>query len=200
MAEYPYTSSYGRLKEFLDKIKQSGVPDKLTQKLLQSMGFKSNTHRRFIGILKYIGFIDASGKPTELWQQFRDRRTGAAVLGGALRESYGELFALYPDAHRKDNEALTDFFSTHTKVGRGALNYIVHTFKTLAGLANFESADVTRVVPTVSEELVPVTRVGKNISAGIQISINIQLAIPATDDPKTYDLFFSAMKKHLLES
>jgi hypothetical protein len=198
MADYPYTSNVGRFKMFLEKIRQSGVPEKVTRKVLESMGFKSKNDRSFIRILKFIGLLDPSGGTTELWQKFRNRKTGGAALGDALRRAYPELFTLYPDAHRKDSEALRDFFSSHTKLGEGAIKYMVDTFKTLADLCDIQAGGPVHPVLAGPKESVQLTRIDRG--GGASININIELAIPATDDPKTYDLLFAAMRKYLIES
>ncbi len=136
----------------------------------------------------------------------RDKSKARAALAEGIREHYSELFKLYPDAHQRDNEALRNFFSTHTKVASATLELMVRTFKTAVSLADFD-APLLKTPPAAKEKttkpltaLVPKVEKEVHSSVGHSININIQLTIPATDDPKIYDSFFAAMKKHLLET
>jgi hypothetical protein len=116
MADFPYTPTANSAKRFLDHIRSAGVPEKVTHKYLEKVGFKSTNDRYILGILKFLGFVDAGGVPTKLWQAYRNRTSGGKALAAAVRQSYSDLFKTYPDANRKDNEALRNYFSAHTKV------------------------------------------------------------------------------------
>ena len=121
-------------------------------------------------------------------------------MAAALRETYGPLFKTYPNAQQTDNEALRNFFSSHSNVGEGALRYMVNTFKTLAELADF-GADPLAEEEEVEAELEPgnkVKRVLKNTTGGgMTVNVNIQLTLPASDDATIYEKLFAAMKKNL---
>jgi hypothetical protein len=142
MADFPYVPNPAGLKKFFAHIQSAGVPEKVRIKYLETVGFKSTNDRYIIGVLKFLGLIDSSGVPTDVWQKYRNRSKAAAALGGAIQSAYDDLFGTYPDAYRKDNEALRNYFSPHTKVGERTLGLIVSTFKALCELANFDSPDV----------------------------------------------------------
>jgi len=196
VAEFPYITNPARVKAFFQHIEKAGVPEKVTYRYLESSGFKSKNDRRLIPILKFIGFLDSSGVPTEDWRAYREKERARRVVATAIRRSYRDLFHTYPDGHRQDDEALHNFFAAHTTVAESTRKFMVGTFKALCELADFEAApaEVTVVEPTapaVPSALVP--------SAGIKaVNINIQLTLPATDDPAVYDNLFAALKKHLL--
>lgn len=200
MAKYPYTSNGGRFKTFTIKLRDANVPPKVTYQTLEALGFKSNNDRPFIGILRFLGLLDQNNVPTEFWQQYRDKSRSARVLANAVKSAYSNLFSLFPDAHRKDNEALRNFFRTQTNVGKGALDYMVQTFRVLVEMSDFDS--VPSPDQTVSTDIQGensfVKKIKSHSTKGYTINLNIELTIPETKDPKTYDLFFQAMKKHLL--
>ena len=131
MADYIYMSNASKLKTFLDKIQEVGVPQKLTLKSLESMGFKSTNDRPLLAIMKELGFITNSGQPEKRWLDYRNKSIAPKILAQAIKEHYVTLFQLYPDAHLKDTEALRNFFSTHTKVSSNTLEFMVRTFKTI---------------------------------------------------------------------
>lgn len=203
MPDFPYVLVPKKLKEFFGHIQTAGVPQKVTQGYLGKVGFKSANDRAILPVLKHIGFMDASGTPTERWQAYRNRQRAPGVLAIAIRSSYADLFQTYPDAHRKDTEALRNYFSAHTKVADRALSAIVTTFKALCELAHFEKAEpveATVIEPTEEPSRKTVrTTVHREEPAGITVNINIQITVPETDKPEVYDKFFAALKKNLID-
>jgi len=199
MAEFPYVLVTNSLKRFLQHLKGAGIPSRLTSKYLEGAGFKSTNDRAIIGTLKSIGFVDSSGVPTDRWKEFRSTTGGKAVLATAIQEAYADLFNPYPDAYRRDTEALRNYFSTHTKVGEKALVSIVQTFKALCEMADFEGAPA-EALPKVPKEVSAVTKGPSSSPTGMTINLNIQLSLPATEDATIYNKIFEAMKKHLLTS
>ncbi|MBZ5573299.1 MAG: DUF5343 domain-containing protein [Acidobacteriia bacterium] len=206
---YPYHVNTANVKKFLDHVQTAGVPDKVTFKYVESVGFKSSNDRALITILKFIGFVSSSGAPTDVWRAYRNKSQSRKVLAAALRKGYSTLFTTYPDANRKDNEALRNFFSSHTSVSDGTISYMVRTFKTIADMADFGSpGEAMPEIETNDDDEPEVgkgggggTVVKRKLTAGtngMTVNINIQLQIPATDKADIYDSFFAAMKKHLL--
>lgn len=208
---YPYHVNTANVKKFLEHIQSAGVPPKVTFQYITSVGFKSKNDRAILTVLKFIKFVDNSGVPTKLWQAYRVKSQSAKVLAGALKAAYKTLFDTYPDANRKDNEALRNFFSSHTSVAENTVTLMVRTFKTMADTGNFDSpADLSGAEVDGEESVVDVEEKGgggpevvkrKVVTPtpnGMTVNINIQLQIPATDKADVYDSFFAAMKKHLL--
>jgi uncharacterized protein DUF5343 len=201
MAEFPYTPNPANLKRFLDHVQSAGVPSKVTIQYITSAGFKSTNDRAILTVLKTLGFVDSSGVPTDTWRAYRDRDKARAVMATVLESSYSGLFSTYPDAYRRDNEALRNYFSAHTSVGEAVLSLIVRTFKTLAELADFEATPVA--VPGGELTPPPAVRheaVAPKLSAapGLTVNINIQLQLPATENETIYEKLFASLKKHLL--
>ena len=201
MGDYIYMANPARIRDFLQKIQSAGVPDKLTLQTLSSLGFKSSNDRPIIKVMKEIGFISSSGEPTNRWLRYRNKQIAGTVLAEGIRDHYAELYKMYPDAQMRDNEALRNFFSTHTKVSASTLNFIVLTFKTLCELADFSA--VLPISQAQTEE--PAIDVGQPLEStivgkekpGYTININIQLALPSDATKETFDAFFESMKKHL---
>lgn len=138
--EYPYVLSVDKFGEFLGRLEGIGVPDRVDQKFLETLGYTSSNDRKFVQTLRFLDLVDKqSGTPTEAYQKvFRSGEEGRIELAQVMREKYEELFNTYPDAHRKDSEALQNFFKARTKLGSRALQGIVTTFKILCSFANFE--------------------------------------------------------------
>jgi hypothetical protein len=209
MAEFPYTPKASSVSPLFAKIQSTGRPSKVTIKYIESLGFKSKSDRYLIGLLKSLGFTDSSGEPKDRWQAYRDKKQSKTELAAAIHETYSGLFSMYPDAHRKDDEALRNFFTSSTSVGEGAVGMMVSTFKALCQLADFESAYTpSPTLPTMpavdakpqavetptAMELTEST----TTSQGITVNLNIQLTLPETKDSSVYDSIFESLKKHLL--
>lgn len=201
---YPYTQNTGSLISIIKAIGKHGVPDKFTTKELPIWGFKSSNDRSCVQVLKFIGFLDPSGAPTELWRDARAHPERAAAKG--VRSGYAELFKMFPEAHRKDSEALVNFFKAKTSVGDSAIRQMVGTFKALAQFGDFdalqEPADEGSKLDT-GQGSQPTINLGGlrtgHSSAGMTINLNIELVVPTDATGDVYEKFFAAMKKHLLE-
>jgi hypothetical protein len=201
MAEFPYTPQPAKVKPLFDHIQKTGVPPKVTYKYLESVGFKSKNDRYLVGILKFVGFLDVSGRPTEIWHAYRHKEAAPEVMAKAVHTAYGDLFNTYPDAYRKDNEALRNYFSTQTAVAESTLGLIVRTFTALCELADFEGqATVVSAAPSTASTPVSASPspTASQEQPGMTVNINIQLTLPATEDASVYDKLFAAMKKYLL--
>ena len=137
-SEFPYTKNVGTMKRFFERIPEIGTPEKITFNLLYNLGFKSTNDRPIISILRFLKFTDSSGNPSEYYKIYKDKSKSRIVLGKAIKESYSELFKLYPNAEKQDINNLRNFFSTHTKGAEQTLKAMVDTFKTLCLLASFD--------------------------------------------------------------
>lgn len=201
MADFPYSYGIKKLSPFFSHIQSAAIPDKMHQQYLKKAGFTSSYDSAIIPLFKFIGFLDSSGVPTKLWREYRDKSKAGKVLASALKDSYNELFSLFPDAHRKDTEALRNYFSAHTTKGESVLTAIVSTFKTLCTLSDFDTAEITAAI---GEELQKLPEEGKlharEVLREYTININIQLQLPSTENALVYEKLFEALKKHLLFS
>ncbi len=201
MAEYPYVLTQGRLKQFLSRIQTTGTPSKVTHRWLESIGYKSKNDRLFVGVLKFIGFADSNGIPTDQYRKYKSKATAAAIMSSAVKGSYTDLYKTYPNAHVEGTKALQDWFATNTTVGQATRSNMVNTFQTLASLADFEKGVPPGVI-LEDERAVEQVRKGIVLPArgALTLNINIQLELPATRDQDIYDKLFASLSKHLLGS
>jgi hypothetical protein len=204
MAEFLYIQNPAKLGPFLDKIRSAGKPDKVSIKTIESLGFKSKNDRGLLPILKALGLVDGSGVPTERWSSFRSNSKTA--LADGIREHYAKLFALYPDAYQKDTEALHSFFSSHTSVSANTLQFVIATFRRLCSLADFTQGSTSFVLPSVAAAgqvaapaVIAHSQPVVSAAPGLTVNINVQLTLPENADATTFDEFFRAMRKHLID-
>lgn len=205
MADYAYMTATNKIKVFLDKIQEVGVPPKATQGWLAGIGFTSTNDRALIPILRQIGFVDGTGTPTRRWEEFRggDRR----VLGGAIQQGYAAFYSTYPDAHSRSTAELENIVkSTAPKLGKDAVSRVIATYRVLVSAADFgENGSAPAAPPetgpngaTPAAEPQPATLV-RGLGGGFTINVNVQLTLPETTDGAVYEKLFAAMREHLLE-
>jgi len=199
MSEIPYTPLTGKIKRYFEKFQEVGIPPKVNTSWLKVLGFKSGNDVYILRVLRYIGFIDSSGVPTDFWKQYKDPTKSGVVLAQAIRQGYKELFETYPDAHRKDREALYAYFSSKTGKAKQTVDFMVNTFVKLCQLADFEKEAPISVPAPYRPKLRGVSfKSEKGVIS--ELHINIQLHLPATNDPTVYDNLFKSLKKHLLSA
>ncbi|MEW2546069.1 DUF5343 domain-containing protein [Streptomyces sp. NPDC047002] len=206
---FPYTPTPGKLEEFLEKLQGIGVPARIDQQYLGSVGFASSNSRPFIPLMKKIGLLDGSSKPTELYTKgLRGGESGRALLAAGIRAGYDNVFQTYSDAYDRSDADLETFFRSHSVLDDKKVGLAVKTFKTVCKFGNFHpvagaagNEDEGGKGDTDEQaELAKGRRKreqGNNTSGSVVINVNIALSIDATSDATVYDAFFAAMAKHL---
>src|SRR5438093_7552813 len=200
MERYPSIQNVGSLRNFIKQIPTLGVPPKIIQQYLESVGLKSKNDRPIITILRFINFVDESGSPTDNYKLFRNKEKSGMIMAASLKKAYGELFQTYSDAQNRDNEALRNYFSTVVSGGEAVLSNTVGTFKALCEFADFGAPSAEPPIASESVGKVPLTTVSvPTVASRLTINVNIELQLPATEDTTIYDKIFQSLKKHLLE-
>lgn len=205
MAELPYVLNTGTLSKVFSTIQTTGAPAKVTNKYLESIGFKSKNDRYLVPFLKDLGFIQGDGTPTDRWRSYRHTGESKAVMAEAVRGAWSGLFDLFPDAPRRDDEAIRNWMRTKSpQASPLTVDRSIKTFRAVAELSDF-SGEPGEPVPSAPAQRRPEAAVAATVPsvpsmpriATPEVVINIQLQVPATNDPDTYDRFFAAMRKHL---
>src|SRR5262245_57686569 len=99
-----YTLKPGSIPAYFDAMLDAQAPERFSIKFLENLGFTSTNDRLLIGLLKDLGFLNADGTPQQRYYEFLDRTRSNHVLADAIREAYGDLFAV----NTKANELTTD--------------------------------------------------------------------------------------------
>jgi hypothetical protein len=204
--EFPYSPVPNNLRKLLAKFPDMGTPPKATQAWLAGVGFSGGNNNRNLAVMRQVGIISASGEPSELWAAVRGK--DKAKFAAGLRRHYSGLFNTYPDAHRKDDEALLAYIRSNTDYGERAQKYAVRVFKVLCEFGDF-GAEPDPDDP-LEEEDEPNDgggesggrrrRKSKTAAAsggGVALTLNIQIQLPPSGDGEVYDKVFEAMGRHL---
>ncbi len=135
-----YLITTRNLEAFLNAIKTAKAPERFNSRFLQQLDFTSSNDRLFIGLLKGLGFTDESGAPTKRYYQFLDQSQSGRVLAEALREAYGDLFAVNIKANEITTEEVKNKLRTLTmgQKSDNVLTLMANTFRALADLAEWD--------------------------------------------------------------
>lgn len=202
MAEFANTTVPGRIATLLDQIKRANRPTKVTQGWLESVGLKTKNDRSLIGLLKSLGYTDAGSNPTDKWAELKgsdsDRR---ASLGRQMAVGYPALFEQFPVETIREltRDEVKNFVRPRVTAGEPTVDNIASTFLALRGLASLDGAGQ----PAAAAEPAPVpqpaaARVAATTTpSGVQVTINLSLEIPPTNDADIYEKLFESMARHL---
>lgn len=207
----PYTKNPSSISKLLKHMQSAGVPTKVTVQYLKTVGFTSSNDGYLVTLLKSIDFVDSGGKPTERWSAYRGGN-GKQALAEAVRVGYSDLFATYPDANLRDDEAIANFVRGHTTYSAQTVSRAVASFKALCAEADFgavsngsspgpgqpnnggQVSNEGHIQPVLSQ-----TVRGRGGSLTPTVNINIELHLQPSTDAAMYDAFFKAMKEHLFQ-
>src|SRR5882724_3998946 len=138
----PYMISAKNVPQMLTAAQKAAVPESFGHEFLKDLGFTSSNDRGFVKILKYLGMLDASGKPQASYREFVDQTRSRAVLANRIRHAYDDLYNANPDAHKKTSEQLKGWFKTKTGAGDAVALKMATTLKTFAEWADFTALGV----------------------------------------------------------
>jgi hypothetical protein len=204
-----YTLKPGSIPAYFDAILQAQAPERFSVKFLDGLEFKSTNDRSLVGILKDLGFLDADAVPTKRYYEFLDRSQSRKVLASAIRETYGDLFAVNKDAYKLSAEEVKNKLRTLYAGSKkdGLIARIASTFTALCEYADFSSPPSA---PASKEEkhappkpaaapLHDTTTAGqihKPVSLD-SLQYHINIVLPESRDQAVYDAIFKSLRDHL---
>jgi hypothetical protein len=203
----PYMPTTGKLHAILAGIQNAGAPEAFGIDFLKDLGFTSSNDRSVIKLLKYLGFLDSSGRPQQAYREFMDGSQAKLVLARQLRKTYDDLFLSDKDAHTKSVEKLKGWFKTKTGSGDAVSEKMARTFKSLASYADFsqntaETADV-KVPPSSTGKHEEDGETGNKIDrhkrkdSNLSFAYRIEIQLPDTTNVDTYRAIFKALREEL---
>jgi hypothetical protein len=194
--------SVKNLTAILDKIQNAGVPEAFGQDFLRDLGFTSSNDRAVIKLLKYIGFLDTSGKPQTAYREFTNHTKAKHVLADRVRVAYDDLYLSDKNAHEKSAEELKGWFKSKTGSGDAVAKKIATTFKGLASYADFsKTAELppTPKDPPPSDPTDPPADPPKPPAdlPSLGLVYRLEIHLPETQNVETYRAIFRALREEL---
>lgn len=197
-----YTQSYGVLKDFFANIRDAQAPEKFTHQILNDLGYKSNTHRAYIPIMKSLGFLTADGTPTRRYIEYRDHSQSRKVMGEAIKEAYSDIFLIKAKPTIKDKDLIQGKFKSFHNTSESNASLMTKNFFAILELADLDGAkqnteNITEIKESAKEESIIPTK--PKSSGHLGLHYNIQIHLPATKDVEVYNAIFKSLKEHLIE-
>lgn len=204
-----YLITTKNLDGFFNSLLNAQAPPKFTNKFLEQLEFKSTNDRLFIGVLKFLGFIDSAGTPQESYFNFLDQTQSKLVLADAIKEAYSDLFTVNTKAQEMSPSEVKNKFKTLTQGSKSdkVLSLMANTFVALCKYADFSKhvpnnelaiikKQETKEDTIAEEHKLTHELVNKKITT--EMHYNIQIHLPETRDIGVYDAIFKSLKEHLL--
>ncbi len=207
------------LKFFQETMLKVKVPDRVDSDWLATLGYNDRLNdARLIPILKELGFIDESGKPTNLYSDYRDTSKSKEVMKEALRSAYRDLYDTFENPHEHSDEDLSNFIKNKKNLSQSTANAATRTFKILASLAGLiEGIKVSRSKQETKRNQNKIkertqTKVNEEPETGpslpkdvlvkypLSFAINIQIVLPETKDTEVYNNLFAALRKFISQN
>ena len=216
MNEYLYVTALGKFKEFMKTtIHEKKVPTKVDEDWLASVGYTDKKNdRRFIPILKELGFISDDGTPTEAYSEYRDQNKSRETMSKALQIAYSDLFSTYEDPFTENEGNIINLIKNKKNYSQSTAILATRTFKALSAAAGIIT-DTDSSTQKHSSRRVEKPKINRKQDSNkseesrndsetkpieidpLSIVINIQLVLPTTSDKEVYSNLFSELRKFI---
>ncbi len=197
----PYMPSIKNLNAILDKVQHAAVPEAFGYDFLKDLGFTSSNDRSIIKVLRYLGFLDPSGRPQTPYRDFVDHNKTKHVLAERLRAAFDDLYTANKTAHEMTVDALKGWFKSKTGKGDAVALKMASTFKGLAGYADFSKSVEAppKKVEEKQESKIPPEKNQRQINLGeMGLVYRFEIHLPDTQNVDTFRAIFKAMREELM--
>lgn len=196
--ELPYLASYKNVEKLFQRIAAAKQPEAFTHKFLQeTIGLKSVGDRPLISLLRTLGFLDASNKPTAAYAALRNPTQVKRALVTAIRKAFDPLFAADENAHKLSADTLKGLVAQVAGTDAGLTTKIVGTFNSLVRLADFSETPESEEAGVAGTPPPPAPPAAPEATARLRTDFhyNIQIHLPANASEETYLNIFNALRK-----
>jgi hypothetical protein len=206
--ELPYLPSYKNVGKLFDKIASAKIPEAVTQKYIYDiLGLKASGDRALIPLLKALGFIDASNKPTAEYAKLKNPTLVKIAIGNAVRKAYTPLFDSNENAHTLNQQELKGLIAQVAGSDSDMTTKICGTFNSLIKISEFSETEKTQNEDEETNEENNNKGDGSADFGGIngkgkqkkqlhpEFHYNIQIHLPSNASEETYLNIFNALRK-----
>lgn len=193
----PYLPSNKNVVKLFEKIHQAQKPDTFTHGYLRdTIGLKGTNDRPLIPLLRSLGFLDASNRPTASYDLLKNPAKAKGAAAAGMRLAYGSLFKANTQAHTLSGEPLKGLIAQVTGADSDMVNRVAATFTTLAKQADFSGSGEPPI--EISEEKEERKKQEEHRSErGLrpEFHYNIQIHLPGNGTEETYLNIFNALRR-----
>jgi hypothetical protein len=193
-----YLASYKNVDKLFDKIESAKAPEAVTNAFLtDTIGLKSKGDRGLINMLKKMGFLDPTGRPTDKYGLLKNKNVKKAAIADGLRSVYAPLFEANENANDLKSEDLKGLIAQVTGAEKNTVNQIAYTFTAIAKNADFTAAKPETTKKEGDDGGEPSKPPIPPIPTGLRTDFhfNIQVHLPANGTEETYLNIFNALRR-----
>jgi hypothetical protein len=193
-----YLASYKNVGTLFDKIETAKAPEAFTTRFLaDTIGLKSPADRNLINMLKKMGFLDATGRPTEIYGLLKNKSVAKAAIADGLRKVYAPLFDANERANALPPEELKGLIAQVTGGDKTIVGQIAYTFNAVAKNADFSQAAAKPDGKRPDDKGDPPPPIPPLPPSGLRTDFhfNIQVHLPANGTEETYLNIFNALRR-----
>jgi uncharacterized protein DUF5343 len=193
-----YLASYKNVDKLFGKVEAAKAPEAFTNAFLtETIGLKSTADRNLINMLKKLGFLDATGRPTENYGLLKNKSVAKAAVADGLRRVYAPLFEANERANELKPEELKGLIAQVTGSDKNIVNQIAYTFNAIAKNADFSKSakpDLTKGGDKGGDGTPPPILPPPG-GLRTDFHFNIQVHLPANGTEETYLNIFNALRR-----
>lgn len=206
--ELPYLASYKNVGLLFEKIASAKIPEAFVQKYMyDTLGLKSVGDRQLISLLKSMGFIDQSGRPTQDYAKLKNNMLAGQAIADGVKKAYAALFDANEKAHTLPLPELKGLVAQVAGSDTDTTNKIAGTLNALFKVSDFSKSTVGNKVDTItsddedseeddsSEERNTTPKPKFKSRINPEFHYNIQIHLPANATEETYLNIFNALRK-----
>jgi hypothetical protein len=150
-------------------------------------------------MLKKMGFIDGTGRPTEMYGLLKNKSVARAAIADGLRKVYAPLFEANEKANELSPEDLKGLIAQVTGSDKNVVAQIAYSFNAIAKGADFSQTPEMDGKKTENHagEPPPIPPVPLIPPTGLRTDFhfNIQVHLPANGTEETYLNIFNALRR-----
>jgi hypothetical protein len=195
--------SYKNVGKLFEKIDTARVPEAFTTRYLADViGLKSPVDRALINMLKKLGFLDPSGRPTDTYSLLKNKNVAGAAIADGLRKAYAALFEANESANELPLAQLKGLVAQVTGTDSKGAQSIAYTFNAIAKNADFSKYDQPEELEKgpaddqaeTAGQKAPAAPLPRN-GLRSDFHFNIQIHLPANRTEQTYLNIFNAFRR-----
>ena len=209
MAALPYTTAPGNVEKALRGIKTAATPERVSQDFVKTiLQIPGGSGDQVTAYLRKIGFANADGTPSDIYNKFRNSASSGGAAAEALRLGYAPLYKRNEYMHQLSDEKLRGLIIEETGLGEDSnvVGWVLSCIKAIKKFADWsQPAEAPQPQPT---QLAPARNDGGAPGGppvgdgprklGLNLSYTINLNLPATSDVAVFNAIFKSLKENLL--
>jgi hypothetical protein len=198
MLAFPCVTNANEIVQLLELLRTNPVPPAVDIPCIQSLGFNETSAGELYDLLVLLRFIE-EGKPSPVWESYKNSESSAEVLALATTLTYPDLFEVYRCPYLEADETLELYFKGKTQASDQEATLMSESFRAITNLADYQNTpmDIFEPKETGVSQLAA-EKTGTKIKVNPNLQLNIEIHIdPHTSDEKI-EAIFKNMRKYLI--